>query len=53
MIFNQWAASHASNLPTPARLACEAIWNALVKRGTSTIETSDLLSDLDEDEDYG
>lgn len=27
-------------------MACEAIWDALVKRGASTSEAADLLSDL-------
>lgn len=68
MTFNQWAAATgASALPPAARIACEAIWDALVKRGASTGEASDLLTDLaeslpmrertggffdDEDEDY-
>lgn len=68
MTFNQWAAVHAPNIPPTGRIACEAIWDALVKRGASTGEASDLLADLaqslpmrersggffddDEDEDY-
>lgn len=47
MTFNQWAASTgASALPPSAKMACEAIWDALIKRGASTGEVRDLLSDL-------
>jgi hypothetical protein len=69
MTFNQWAAATgASALPATAKSACEAIWDALVKRGASTGEAAILLTDLahslpkreltggffdDDEEDYG
>jgi hypothetical protein len=49
MTFNQWAAATgASALPAAAKSACEAIWDALVRRGASTSEASGLLTDLAE-----
>ncbi|MCK1479293.1 hypothetical protein IVB27_32285 [Bradyrhizobium sp. 197] len=47
MTFNQWAAATGiSALPASAKSACEAIWDALVRRGASTGEASILLTDL-------
>ena len=44
--FNQWAAASASNFPTDARIAFEAVWNALTSGGCSSSDAFYLLTDL-------
>lgn len=44
MSFNQWAAGR--DFDNSARLAFEAVWNALINHGAPSGEASSLLTDL-------
>ena len=46
MTFNQFAAASISDLPTEARFAFEAVWEAMVGTPCSTSDAFYLLTDL-------